>query len=485
MKQRRYDIFISYRRKDAGEKAEHLKDLLDQSYRNRISFDRENLTGKFAPKLIKRIDNCMDFLLVIARDSFRYEEKDFAEEKVELYKYLATCSQEDFETKIEELGANADLDFVRIEVARALQRKNLNIIPIVPQSTESFKFASLNLPPDIANIKSYEAIFYSDNADALFKDVVPKLKPHLKSRPDIPMKGLVYSAIALVIVALAVFGGWKYNEIQIAKEKVELQESIITCMEERGMDKVLNQGLNLSSEISIEQLQVIKGILCKMILVEGGTFMQGAAPYGDGSYSDEVCPNLETPQMRQTVETFYMAQYEVSVKEWCEIMGREYATDSSLYPMTHISFEECTQFTEALHNLTMLNFSIPTEAQWEYAARGGNYNENTTFAGSNEPEKVAWFANNSQGMMHICDATNYSIDPNALDLFNMSGNVCEWCSTLFKSYNPQVINIDPTARVIRGGAFDSEAYEVAVYHRCPMKPSASAANVGLRLILTK
>ncbi len=480
-----YDIFISYRRKDAGEKAEHLKDLLDSRYKNRISFDRENLTGKFAPKLIKRIDNCKDFLLVIAQNSFNYKDSDFEEEKVKLYEYLATCTQEKFEEKIEELGVNADLDFVRIEVARALKRKNLNIIPIVPQSTDNFKFASLNLPPDIAGIKGYEAIFYSDNADALFKDVVPKLKPHIKSKADIPMKNLVYAIISLIVIGSIAWGGWEYHKIQINKQKVALQNDIMVYFEEAGMNNILNQEINLSPSISLNQLQVIDNILRKMKLVEGGSFMQGAAPNADGTYDDEVCPEVETPQKQQSVETFYMAQYEVSVQEWCTIMDKSYAADSSLYPITHISFEECMQFIDCLYNMTGLHFNLPQEEQWEYAARGGIYNQNTKFAGSNIPDNVAWYENNSKNQTLICDATNYGIDANELDLFNMSGNVSEWCCTQFRPYNSEIINPDPTAMVIRGGAYDSPVYEVAVFHRSPMKPTASAANIGCRLILNK
>ena len=84
-----YDIFISYRRTDTGDKAEHLKDLLEPRYKNRVSFDRENLTGLFDVSLIQRIDQCKDFLLIVGKNSFSFSEKDFAPDKVELHKYLA------------------------------------------------------------------------------------------------------------------------------------------------------------------------------------------------------------------------------------------------------------------------------------------------------------------------------------------------------------------------------------------------------------
>ncbi len=492
----KYDIFISYRRKGAGEKAEHLKDLLEPRYKKRISFDRENLTGLFAPKLIKRIDNCKDFILVLAQDSFKYKEADFAKEEIELYTYLATCSQEAFEQKINKLGPNANLDFVRIEVARALQRKDLNIIPIVPQSSDNFKFSSLNLPPDIVGIKNYEAIFYSDNADALFKDVIPKLKPHLKSRPDIPMKNLVYAASILALILLIAFGIYSYRQYQAereadalakqeAAEKERLMAQVDSCIKAQEIDRVLNQELNFPDDISNAKLKAINNILKNMILVEGGTFMQGAAKNEQGTYDDEVCQELETPQQEKTVETFFMGQYEVSIGEWGAIMEREYAADSCMYPITNITYEECEQFTDSLFNLTGLRFSIPRESEWEYAARGGVHQENTTFAGSSQASEVGWYADNSQGKPHICDAREYSIGPNTLDLFNMSGNVSEWCDTPFAPYDPTVINIDPTAKVIRGGNYDSPAYELAVYHRSPMPVTGRDSNTGLRIIIKK
>ena len=153
-----YDIFISYRRTDSGDKAEHLKDLLEPKFRGRISFDRENLTGLFDVSLVRRIDGCRDFLLILGRKSLDFAEEDFRPERVDLYRYLAACSQQEFGKKIEELGLQADIDYVRIEIGRALCLKGLNIIPIVPESSDSFNFSKLRLPPDIAGIQRYEAV---------------------------------------------------------------------------------------------------------------------------------------------------------------------------------------------------------------------------------------------------------------------------------------------------------------------------------------
>ncbi len=179
--EKKYDIFISYRREDTGQRAEHLKDLLDNDYKDRISFDRENLTGLFDVELARRIDTCVDFLLLIDEKSLVYTEKDNSDESICLYNYLATASIGDFEAKINELGPEYPLDFVRIEIARALHRRDANIIPIVPETSDKFNFAKLYLPKDIVGLKRYDAIFFSKNKDSLFKDILNKLRNHLKT----------------------------------------------------------------------------------------------------------------------------------------------------------------------------------------------------------------------------------------------------------------------------------------------------------------
>ena len=199
--EKKYDIFISYRRKDTGQRAEHLKDLLDNDYKDRISFDRENLTGLFDVELARRIDTCVDFLLLIDEKSLVYTEKDNSDESICLYNYLATASIDDFEAKINELGPEYPLDFVRIEIARALHRRDANIIPIVPETSDKFNFAKLYLPKDIVGLKRYDAIFFSKNKDSLFKDILNKLRHHLKT-PKTTKK--VISAVDSVVYKIRV-----------------------------------------------------------------------------------------------------------------------------------------------------------------------------------------------------------------------------------------------------------------------------------------
>lgn len=488
MANKKYDIFISYRRKDTGDKAEHLKDLLEkEGFEGRVSFDRENLTGIFDVELARRIDYCKDFLLVMGKNSFDFGEDDFKPEKVELYKRLATCSQANFEQKIVEMGPNAPIDFVRIEIARALNRDGINIIPIVPQSSDVFNFGSLNLPDDIANIKRHEAVFYSDNPDALFKDIIPKILPRLKSKPSSLFRKVIMPLAAIVLIGLV---GWGTNLIvknRMNKAKQELVARCETAVKEKGIDVICRQHLNWHPDISGKQLRAVTSILENMKEVEGGSFMQGAPRNGGGTYDGYwVCPDsIDVPAFEQTVGDFFIGKYEVSIAEWRDVLGERYDENSAQMPVADIRFNQCKAFVETLRNLTGLNFRLPTETEWEYAARGGNNPDHTLLAGSNDPDSVAWYIGNSGKHAHVRNDENGGLYCNGIDLYDMSGNVCEWCDTPFSPYKADIPNPDKEAMVIRGGSYLSEPYELSVFRRQPMNCEAHANNVGLRLIIKK
>lgn len=470
---RGYDIFISYRRRDSGDKAEHLKDLLEPRYKRRVSFDRENLTGLFDVSLAWRIDKCKDFLLIVGNNSLVFDAESFSQEQVDLYGYLGRCSQEEFERKIIELGPDAHLDFVRIEIARALNRKQINIVPIVPESIAGFDFGKLRLPQDIVGIKRYEAVFYSDSPNALFKDIMPKLRVRLISKPDVMMRKLAVVVLVLLAVIAAMFGGSHY----MAHKKEMAKQALM-------VDTALGgKYLAWSDSIDIDQVKAVREILDNMVRVEGGTFMMGAAMNAGGTYDDDVCIEMETPQQKHSVITFWICKYEVNVSEWVRIMGGEYKENDAKLPVTNVTYDECEAFVRKLADLTNLDFQIPTEAEWEFAARGGAKSMGTRYSGSNSADSVAWYAGNSAGRPHACDATGSPMYCNELDIYDMSGNVSEWCSTDFMPYDPDVPVPDKGAKVIRGGNYDSEHYELAVYHRDPMNAADRSETVGLRIIV--
>ena len=202
--QKKYDIFISYRRQDTADKAEHLCTLLERYYNGQVSFDKENLDGTFDIELAKRIDTCTDFILVVGKNSLNYDRSAFSREEVALYNFFANASIIEFEKKLSELQGKP-LDFFRIEIARALARKKkVNIIAVAPYSDNEFDFAKLELPSDIANVIRQEAVFYHLHKDAYFKEIVPKIKEKIKSS-TIWNKIII---LATIVVSLLMIAGY-------------------------------------------------------------------------------------------------------------------------------------------------------------------------------------------------------------------------------------------------------------------------------------
>ena len=201
-----FDIFISYRRKETADKAEHLFSLLEMAgYKGQVSFDRENLDGRFDIEILQRLDDCKDFIVVLAPETLA----ELKEEDTQWYEKLARCSVSEFSGIETEMKANgASLDFVRLEIARAIA-KGKHIIPVVPVNTHEYNFDRLVLPNDIALLLKEHAEHYQDTKDFLFKDILPKITKRLKSKPS--KHGWLKWAIimALLIAIVAGIAAWK------------------------------------------------------------------------------------------------------------------------------------------------------------------------------------------------------------------------------------------------------------------------------------
>ena len=192
------------------------------------------------------------------------------------------------------------------------------------------------------------------------------------------------------------------------------------------------------------------GINMKMIWVEGGDFLMGCTSEQGGD-----CGSDEQNVRRVTVDGFYIGMLEVTQSQWEKVVGTsiyqqktkaDYSNTYGVgpdYPMYYVSRDEAMEFCRLLSNKTGRTYTLPTEVQWEYAARGGNKNEGAKYAGSNMIDIVAWYEENSGGSTHIVGSKR----ANALGIYDMTGNVVEWCKGS-QSYNP-------AHGIFRGGSFSS------------------------------
>ena len=237
----------------------------------------------------------------------------------------------------------------------------------------------------------------------------------------------------------------------------------------------------------------VKGVSFNMIKVQGGTFTMGAtSEQGSDADSDEK------PTHQVTLSDYYIGETEVTQELWQAVMGttiQEQAKkgmyDTSLYgvgnsyPMYYISWDDCQTFITKLNQLTGKNFRLPTEAEWEYAARGGQKSRGYKYAGSNTLSDVAWYGDNSSSKTHPVQQKQ----ANELGLYDMSGNVFEWCQDWYGGYSSSA-QTNPTGpvsgsdRVFRGGSWNYNARYCRVSYRFSITPSFNIGNyLGLRLAL--
>ena len=241
-------------------------------------------------------------------------------------------------------------------------------------------------------------------------------------------------------------------------------------------------GIGNLPELSRAKTYTVNGVSFTMISVKGGTFTMGATAEQEGDAYD-----AEKPAHRVTLSNYTIGQTEVTQALWQAVMGSNPSgyTGDLQRPVECVSWDDCQTFITKLNQLTGKNFRLPTEAEWEYAARGGNQSQGYKYAGSDNVDEVAWYSGNSNSTTHRV-ATKA---PNELGLYDMSGNVWEWCQDRDGSYSSdaQTNPTGPTGgwawRMFRGGGWASDARNCRVSSRNNYPPSYAYKGLGLRLAL--
>lgn len=271
----------------------------------------------------------------------------------------------------------------------------------------------------------------------------------------------------------------KKNEIKYVSFHVELDEiksgtdmQLLVSHEDKAIWKTRVFKGNADMEIVVGSMSKVT---FKMIHVDGGTFEMGDNSFGK-------------PTHKVTLSPFYIAETVVTQALWKTVMVRNPSpsyNEGACNPVENVSWDDCQKFIESLNKMTGLTFRLPTEAEWEFAARGGNNSKRTVYCGSDNIDDVAWHSANSANRTHPVAQKK----PNELGLYDMSGNVWEWCEDYYEPYTPKY-QVNPhgpkfgSKRVVRGGSWNYSEKCCIVWSRNCHTQNAHLNGYGLRLAMS-
>jgi len=326
----------------------------------------------------------------------------------------------------------------------------------------------------------------------------------------------VLSALCVLVIFTTISCSKKEAEKKVAKPS---EDSILKAEEEKFIEQIIDSIIKVEQQ---EEEEFIKGLKsmestdrgagrassncpADMFFVRGGTFTMGGMPRRDevvdakgseGSldYSGRFF-KWEIPAHSVKVNDFCIARQQVSQKEWYEVMNTTLQKQHELaksrmpligegdnFPMYYVNWYEAVEYTHKLSRKTGKRYRLLTEAEWEYAARGGEHSKNTKYSGSNNLEAVAWYEGNSGRRVHeSCLQVK-----NELGICDMSGNVSEWVGDWYADYDDKY-EVNPKGpsegsnRVLRGGGWLNFAYFCRVAFRGSSRPDVRYDYVGFRI----
>ena len=234
--------------------------------------------------------------------------------------------------------------------------------------------------------------------------------------------------------------------------------------------------------VSGNQSFSVNGVSFTMVAVQGGTYTMGAtSEQGSDAY------DAEKPAHKVTVSSFSIGQTEVTQELWQAVMGTNPSEfKGAKRPVENVSWDDCQEFIRKLNAKTGKSFRLPTEAEWEYSARGGSKSQGYKYSGSNSLSDVAWYYKNSYDKgKNSPDYGTHTVatkSPNELGIYDMSGNVWEWCQDRWYNYDGSATKYS-SDRMIRGGCWNGLAGSCRVSNRGRNSPDRRTFNLGLRLAL--
>ena len=527
MKDTIFDIFISYRREGGGATAGRINDMLTADGYS-VSYDVDTLReGRFDRQLLERIEQCQDFILVVDKncfvrtidpntdpqDDWLWQELSYA---LKLKKNIipVLLAGADFPKHLPD-----DINSVRFhngpkcihEYFDSFYGKLKDQLHAFPRKAK-LEYGTSGAPagklPNLKLKADADCVFYLDGDERahLKAGIIQKFplapgeyelmfvstdntKDRIEMEFEMPETDkLQRISLSEVIKARQQKEAEERRfaeEKRLAEEKRIAEEQLQAELRKQEAEKAAEERKREEERQRCEeearrgiQTFTVNGVSFKMIRVEGGSFLMGA-PGNDSEAFD-----WEKPQHRVTLSDYYIGQTEVTQALWTAVMGSNpsnWLGDN--LPVERVSWYDCQTFITKLNQLTGKRFRLPTEAEWEYAARGGKQSMGYKYSGSNTIGYVAWYTENSSKTHPV--ATK---QPNELGLYDMSGNVWEWCQDWYGSYsssaqsNPTGASFD-SYRVNRGGSWLSSAGACRVSHRLINSPSYAFNFLGFRLAL--
>ena len=272
-----------------------------------------------------------------------------------------------------------------------------------------------------------------------------------------------------------------------------------SCNKDNTKNETINGfDINWTGDLGKKEKDAVRDMISNMVKVEAGTFYMGAQKDSVGHCYDEEATSLEGPVHEVSVSEFYINKYEVTQLLWEAIMGETPNKEKDMqwedefgkgdnYPAYRISYNEVETFIGKLNEYTGLRFSLPTEAQWEYAAKGGKDTYYSLYAGGGDVLEVAWIKSGSIYDINKCSEVGKK-NANGLGLYDMSGNVWEMCNNWYYDYKDVCDTITSGEaytgyKVFRGGSWNTNAQQARVTARYKQGIHYRDYNTGFRLVI--
>ena len=510
----KYDVFISYRQKSGIHQADALESKLKLKIQGcRIFLDRTEIRGEnWKKKLSESIRESCNFVVIISKGCFPHkgEGTDFFLKEIDqalrlgkrvIPVYYDGMEYEDIKEYLSEIEGFHDQNHIIFnnnntdgsvdQIIRFLKTED----DILRERYKSLSQERKDVRQEIMLQDSIESIVncpVCNNRNSVIMTYCPvcgykffdKLEMSVADRSEqIQERGRLEKHKEL-------WRGFQFDNSQSIKDlNQELEKTRNDLLKAENKCKELDGELREWKErvcifaSTAEQdslvIQLNSKVSFKMIRVEGGSFLMGSPDKVPNTFSDEK------PQHEVTLSDYFIGETQVTQALWRAVMDNNPSVfEGDNNPVDSVSWNDCQEFLKKLNSKTGQAFRLPTEAEWEYAARGGNKSRGFRFAGSDDIDEVAWYSPKSEEKTHPVKQKQ----ANELGLYDMSGNVLEWCQDRYGRYGRDMETnpTDPSKvsyRVLRGGSWCNNAQFCRVATRFYGAPGGQDCHRGFRLAL--